>query len=87
MPDAVTIQVDPDEILKVCNYIDEECNQEYSAVVADNTLKADSSLIIQTDKVQDIIAFSNKGYNHFVFEINSEREFELELELTQEIVF
>lgn len=87
VPDAVTIQVDPDEILKVCNYINEECNQEYSAVVADNTLKADSSLLIQTDKVQDIIEFSNKGYNHFVFEINSEREFELALELTQEIVF
>jgi len=87
VPDVVMIQVDLDEILKVCNCINEECNQEYSIVVADNTLQADLSLIIQTDKVQDIIAFSDKGYNHFVFEINSEREFELALELTQDIVF
>ena len=87
VPDAVTIQVDLGEILKVCNYINEECNQEHSAVVVDNTLKADLSLMIQTDKVQDIIAFSNAGYNHFVFEIKSEREFELALELPQDIVF
>lgn len=87
VPDAVIIQVDLDEILKGCDYINKEYNQEYSTVVADNTLKADSSLIIQTDKVRDIITFSDKGYNHFIFEIHSEREFELVLELTQDIVF
>lgn len=88
VPDMETIEADINEIDSICYAIDHQCSKEYKKISGDNSITVDrSESIIQTNKAADIIDFSNCGFIKFVFEIESEKEFEKVLSLTQDITF
>lgn len=88
VPDAETVKVDIEEINAICNDINIKCNKKNKEVAAENNITIDrSTFIIQTNKAADIVDFSNCGYKNFIFEIESEKEFEKALSLTQDITF
>lgn len=88
VPDLETADADIDVIHEICTSINEQCRSEYHEVQGKNTIFIDrSEFIIETNKAEDIIDFSNGGYENFIFDIESEEELAKALSLTQNIVY
>ena len=87
IPDLELINADMNAVFQICDKINQQCRAEYPVIQGQNRIKAEKSMLIQTDKVSDIIRFANHGYKKFIFEIGSQEELEKVLFLKQDIVF
>ena len=88
VPDLETVNVDIDAVNNICLSINEQCYKEYHEVQGKNVITVDkSAFIIQTNKVSDIIAFSDSGYKNFILEIDSEEELEKSFSLPYNITY
>lgn len=87
VPDLESVYVDIKAIDKFCDNVNEQYSQGYDTIQCNNNIYMNNSMVIQTDKVSDIINFSKKGYRYFIFEISCKEEFEVALSLNQDIIF
>ena len=87
VPDTVQINVDIDNVIKLCEFINEKCRQSDIPIQCNNIIRTDRTTFIQTDKVSDILRFASHGYKHFIFDITSDTELDQVCALPQDIIF
>ena len=87
VPDTVQTNVDIDDVIKCCEFINEKCRQADILIQGNNIIRTDRTEFIQTDKVNDIVRFASHGYKHFIFDITSEISLDQVCALPQDIIF